>query len=253
MPTNDQVFLFDDGSGGANNVVGFCKAAFFPNVPISAIQVSTGAGNDRVEYDLTGDLTTARKVDVNLDAGADRFQAVMRRNLLAGSSLQVNVNGGGGNDRLQAVLIGSLAAGANLNIRFDGGGGNNILDVISATAVNVAAGANLSVFLNGNGFADRIFSDYVGVMNGSYSANIIGGRGPNSILQDIELAPGSTGTVQPSSVVGGPGPDQLTFLVHNPGTASSNNQTLDGGFGFDRCVRTTNVVVLNCEADTVVP
>src|SRR5579884_2527155 len=71
-PTNDTVILSDNGGNAANNVVGFCRAPFFPNVPISNIQVLTGTGDERVVYNLVGDLTNARTVNVNFGSGNDR-------------------------------------------------------------------------------------------------------------------------------------------------------------------------------------
>jgi hypothetical protein len=249
--TNEHIFIFDNGSGGPNNVTAFCKAPFFPNVPISRVMVQTGAGDDRVSYNMTSNLVVPREVDVSLGAGNDQFGAMLRWNILTGGSLTLNVNGNSGNDRLEATMIGSLAANTALRLNFDGGPGSNILNVFSASFVNVGVGASVGINLTGNGFADHIFSQYQGQMNGSYSVNASGGRGVNNITADIEMAPGSTGTVLPSRLTGGPLDDTLTFVVHNPGTASSNNQSIDGRGGFDTCFRTTNVVVFSCESDTV--
>ena len=63
----------------------------------------------------------------------------------------------------------------------------------------------------------------------------------------------SSVTVGPSSLLGGPGDDKLTFLVHNPGPALSLNLSLDGDGGFNTAVRTTNVAAFNVQSDTVVP
>jgi hypothetical protein len=252
MATNDTIIISDNGGSGPNNVAAFCGASFFPNVPISNIQIIKGNGNDHIIYNLIGDLTTARRLDAILGNGNNTFLAILRRNLNPGANLSLNVLGGAGNDKLEAVMIGSLATNANMNINFDGGGGNNILNVLSATFVNVAAGANLRINLNGDGNNDLVFSDYEGVMNGTYQIRSTGGFGSNKIYQDIELAPGSTGTVLPSSVVGGPGHDRLSFFVHNPGTASSNQLFINGLSGFNRCVRTVNVAVFNCDTDLVV-
>jgi hypothetical protein len=252
LPTNDRIVLSDNGGNGPNNVVGFCGAPFFPNVPINHVVVRTGPGNDTVTYNLTGDLTTARQVDVRLGRGNNVFSYVQRRNILGGGSLTVNARGGRGDDRLQATLIGSLAANAHLALNFDGGRGNNFLSVQSATSVNVAAGASLTENLVGNGASDHVFSTYTGLMNGTFSVNESLGRRSGSLSADVELAPGSQGKVGPSALLGGRGNDRLTFVVHN-GPALANDLTLDGGPGFDTCFRTTNVASFNCESDTIVP
>jgi hypothetical protein len=248
----DTIVISDNGGNGANNVVGFCRAPFFPNVPISRVQVNTH-GSERVVYNLVGDLTTARVVNAQLGGGDNSFQAVLRRNILTGGNLALNVAGGAGNDHLQAVMIGSLAANAHLAINYSGGGGNDTLNVISATLVNVAAGATLDVNLNGGGRSDHIFSDYEGQMNGEYSVNETGGRAASGLFADVEFAPGSTGRMGPSHFQGGPGNDKLTFIVHNQGRVIALNNTLDGGGGFNTCVRTTNVAGFRCARDRIVP
>jgi hypothetical protein len=249
---NNNIVISDNGSGGANNVVGFCKQPFFPNVAISRIELNAGGGNDRVTYNLIGDLVTSRVLDANLGNGSNTFQAVLRRNILSGGSLSLNVQGGSGTDHLSAVVIGSLAANTQLRVSFNGLGGDNVLDVAFAHFVNVAAGASIGLGLFGGGGSDRISMAYQGVMSGTFTSNATGGRRSNVISQDIELQGGSTGTVGPSSIRGGPQPDRLQFIVHNPGTASANQNTIFGG-RFDDCFRTTNVVVTACGTDHVVP
>jgi hypothetical protein len=247
-----QIIITDTGGSGPNNVTAFSTQPFFPNVPISNVVVSTGRADDRVAYNLIGDLTTARLIDVSPGGGADQFTATVRRSLLAGSSLTINAHGGPGPDTLEAVVIGSLAANSRLAFNYDGGSANNTLSVRTASAVSVAAGASLTENLTGGGFSDHIVSRYQGVMSGRLQINARGGRGPNTLSVDIEMAAGSTGQVLPSSLVGGPRQDTLTFVVHNPGTAASNSQSLDGDGGFDTAVRTTNVVVSHVERDRVV-
>jgi hypothetical protein len=252
-PTNDTIIISDNGGNGPNSVVAWDRAPFFPNVPIKQVVVVARAGNDRVLYNLTGDLTTSRTVTAFLGRGDDTFSATLRRNIQSTGSLNLNAYGGGGNDRLMATLIGSLFGNAKLNINYNGGRGNNILNIISATYVNVDAGSTLTENLAGNGQSDHVFADYVGVMNGNYSINESAGRRDSNLFADVELAPGSTGTVGPSELRGGPGNDNLTFVVHNPGTASANDNTLDGGGGLNSDTRTTNVVSFNCANDTIVP
>jgi hypothetical protein len=249
---NNNITISDNGSNSVNNVVGFCKQPFFPNVAISQIVVNAGGGNDRLVYNLVGDLVTPRVLSANLGNGTNSFQAVLRRNILTGGDLTLNVQAGRGNDRLSAVVIGSLASGAGLHLNFNGGGGDNVLDVAFAHFVNIDAGASIDLGLLGGGGSDRISTTYQGVMNGTLSVNSSGGRRSNVISQDIELQAGSTGTVAPSSVKGGPQPDRLQFIVHNPGTASANRNTIFGG-RFDDCFRTTNVVVTACGTDHVLP
>jgi hypothetical protein len=252
-PVNETITLFDNGGAGANNLTAFCVQPFFPNVPISRVVVNTRTGNNRVQYNLIGDLVAPRRVDVNFGNGNDRFLGVIRRNLLNGGNLSLNVNGGPGSDRLEAVLIGSLAPGAAMQLNFNGGGGNNVENVFFASFVNIAAGASLGLNLVGSGSSDRIFSQYQGQLNGTLQVNESGGGGPNTLFSDIEMAPGSTGTVLPSALIGGPARDRLTFTVHNPGTAQSNSNQINGNGGGDDCFRTSNVTVFSVATDHVLP
>jgi hypothetical protein len=250
---SDRILITDNGGAGPNNVTAFCAQPFFPNVPISNVVVRTGGGDDRVFYNLVGNLTTSRTVSANLGGGSDHFVATIRRNLLTNSSLGINVNGGPGPDNLEAILIGSMGTNSRLAINYSGGGGDNHIRATTASLVNVAAGAVLVENLIGNGRSDRIFGEYQGVLSGTYQINERGGSGPNNLKADIELAAGSNGQILPSTVVGGPRNDILTFLVHNRGFIPANNQFLDGGGGFDVAFRTTNVIVSHVERDHIVP
>ena len=249
-----RIVITDNGTAGPNNVTAAAPLPFSPNVPISTVVVvNRGRGQAQVAYNLVGNLSTTRTVDVNLGGGNDRFVATIRRNLLTGSSLTINAKGGGGNDDLQAVLIGSLAANSHLALNYDGGGGNNIIRVSSATLVNLAAGSSLIENLTGGGFADRVVSEYQGVLGGRFQINEQGGRGPNTEIADVEIAAGSTGTVLPSTVIGGPQNDMLTFLVHNRSGIPANQNFLDGDGGFNIGFRTTNVIANHLAIDHVVP
>ena len=62
---------------------------------------------------------------------------------------------------------------------------------------------------------------------------------------DITPATGSTGSVN-ATVLGGNGDDTLGLRISN--TAGSTVQGLvDGGAGFDRVSKTSNVAATNCE------
>jgi hypothetical protein len=88
-------------------------------------------------------------------------------------------------------------------------------------------------------------------MNGTVAISALGGNQPSVIVADIELSPGSTGTVGPSQIMGGERNDILTFIIHNPGTAQANNEVLDGGGGFNTAFRTTNVNAFHIQRDIV--
>jgi hypothetical protein len=252
-PGPEHVVLVDNGTGSANNITAIGRQRFFPNVPITNVFVFLHGGHNSVSYNLTGDLTVPRTVTVGLNGGHGHFDAVLRRNLLAGSSLLLNVGGSGPNDRIQTEVIGSVVGGASLQMNYTEQVGNNSIAVTSATSVSVGVGSLIQMDLFSGFGSGNIVADYQGQMNGRLGVFAQGGNGPDHIVADIEMAAGSTGTVIPSEVLGGLSNDFLTFIIHNPGTAHANNLILDGNAGFNTAFRTTNVDAFNIQRDIVVP
>src|SRR5262245_21332593 len=248
----ETIAILDNGGTGANNIIAASNTPFMPNVHIDNVFVSTGRGNDRVSYSLTGDLQGSRFIGVSLGAGQDRFNAVVRRDLRSGSSLNVNVNGGGGNDTLRLTQIGSLLPGSLLAYSASGGAGNDTVAFQSTNLVTVNQGSAILLNLAGGGGVDAITATYSGQQNGVLNLAADGGGGDDHAFVEFEIFPGSRGVVAPSRVGGGAGNDNLTFIIRNRGTGFSANQLLDGGSGFDRCQRTTDVISINCEIDEVV-
>ena len=252
-PPAEQVTLIDNGSAGPNNVTAIGRQRFFPNVPITNVVVILHGGHDSVSYNLTGDLTGQRTVAVGLNGGHGHFDAVLRRNLLAGSSLFLNVEGSGPNDHLQTEVIGNVLGGAALEMNYMALRGNNSIQVRTTTSVTVDPGSLIQMDLFSGSGSGNILASYQGQMNGFLGLLAMGGDRPNHIVGDFELRPGSTGAVLPSEIKGGRGDDVLTFIIHNPGTAQANNEIIDGDGGFNTAFRTTNVVTFNIQRDIVLP
>jgi hypothetical protein len=256
---NERIVINDDGSNNPNNItVSTATAPFHPNVPITSVMLQTGAGNDRITYNLTGDLVGSRLINASMGRGNDHFNATLRRNLLPNSSLSILARGQKGTDHLQATLIGSVATKANLQLNFDGGPGQNFLNVLSTNFVTVQDGASVGLVMTGAGpsASDQMFIQYAGRLDGTLGLTALGGdRDVNNITVGFDLLTGSRGTVLPGSLVrGGHKSDNINFVVHYPATAQANNLVLDGGAGgTDICSRTTNVSTVNCTVDNVVP
>jgi hypothetical protein len=248
----ETITILDNGGTGVNNIVAASGTTFVPNVHIDNVFVSTGRGNDRVSYNLTGDLLGSRFIGVSLGAGRDRFNAVVRRDLRSGASLNVNVSGGGGNDTLRMTQIGSLLPGSLVAFGASGGAGDDNLAFQSTNLVTVNQGSAVLLNLAGGRGVDSINGTYSGQQNGVLNIAADGGGGDDNVFVDFEIFPGSRGVVAPSRVGGAAGNDQLTFIIRNRGTGFSGNQLLDGGSGFDRCQRTNDVISINCEIDEVV-
>jgi hypothetical protein len=249
----ETVTITDNGGAGPNNVTGFSKASFVPNVVINDIEIFAGRGNDKVFYNLTGPLTGSRNVTVNLGNGNNRFAGTIRRDLLSGAFLGINVFGGNGNDRINLNQIGSLQPNSSLQFNAQAGNGDNSVIYQTTNLVTVGAGSLLGVNLNAGRGNDRMSTFINAVDNGDIAVNTSTGGGNQNIATiDVEILPGSTGNLDPSTLKGGPGNDFLTFIVHNRGTGFAANQMLDGGGGFDTATRTNNVIVSDVVIDHVV-
>jgi hypothetical protein len=93
------ITITDTGTTNGITVVGDGVTWTAPS-DVSAIVVTTGKGNDVVEYDLVGTLSTTRLVSASLGRGDDTFTANLNRNLITGSStnLGISVDTGAGKD-----------------------------------------------------------------------------------------------------------------------------------------------------------
>lgn len=131
----DKIVITDDGTAAGVTVTVNDGVPWTVSGAVSAIVLNAGGGNDTVEYDLTGPLTTTRLVTVDLGKGADTFT--------------VNLNG--------QTINGTSADGTpiNLGIGATGGGGGDTM-VLNANGATVAPEARLSVDFSGDSGHDSI-------------------------------------------------------------------------------------------------
>lgn len=219
---SDAVVLRDDGLG---NISGFATGAGnFSFGGIKQISVGTGAGADRVVYQLMRPLQPGqfRNVVVGLGDGNDSFTANLYNangvgsDLLANSRLQLTCWGGEGADRL------------GINAQHD---------------VDVAAGAVLKMILLGEGGNDLITGYYKGENDGAVSIREFDGGTGNDIVRGlIHEDAGSTG-VNAGQVHGGDGNDQLALFLNTLSVPILG--LLDGGAGTDTGVHSANVTMIN--------
>jgi hypothetical protein len=249
---SETIFISDNGGSGLNNVTAFGGGApFRPNAFINTIQVLTGRELDTISYSLTGDLTSARTVNISTGGGQDHINISLRANMLTGSSWTGIVNAGPGNDVLTVNQVGLLASGVKMSLTADMGAGNDVANVFTGGIIN--SGAAMAISLTGGTGSDQIFSGFNGQSNGMQSLMIDAGSGNDSVFGSYELNDQSTGTILPSFILGGDGNDTLTLIVHNRGIGQTNDQIIDGGNGIDKAFRTNAVVTSNVEIDHVVP
>jgi hypothetical protein len=228
------ITIDDNGSGVAHNIQIHCgNGSTFTsgNDPVTRIIVRTGDGPDAVNYNLTGDTASALAVDVRLGADHDTFVAHLNgHTLLAGADYRFNVLGGRGRDDI---------------------------DFFSNDEVAISSGARLAVNAFGGRGADNLSIGYRGLLDGRLNFHLFGGPGLDVLSARIDIFAGSTGSLglagDDATLNGGPGNDNLTYLVHTNGSTADVFALLNGGPGKNTCTHTKNVTVVNCTHDHVVP
>jgi hypothetical protein len=255
----DTIVFRDNGSQKAGNVIAISGAPFVPQVPIVNVIVVMTGPDESVTYNLAGNLTGTRNVSVSLMNGTDAFAALVSGNLLANANLSFSVaaspstvNGVKGTAQITGIMIGNVLANATLSwVGFAAAGASTL----SFQEVgNVASGGVVSVNQFGGTGVNRISTFYAGQMNGFMADFTVGGPKADGLTTDLEFGSGSSGTLNPSLMLGLGDNDILKYVVHNAGqgVTITTNPILDGGSGKNISVRTTNVLSFNCQTDNIV-
>jgi hypothetical protein len=234
---------------------------------VSDIRINANGGDDRVNYALTGVLTKAEKISINLGNGNNRGMLDFSKGISA-SALTLRVQGGSGNDRLDTTF-GAIKNTA-LDFRTNLGGGNDQVftrlngaltgtakvylqtnngpgyDGVSVQAkANIAATASLQIDTLGGTQPDTVHVDYSGQLNGKLTIHTQGGPHFSWLESNITLNAGSTGKLE-AKVNGGAGDDLLILRVFdNSHHLHSLLAQLDGGGGENEAIATHNVKVLH--------
>lgn len=127
--TANSIVIQDDGTTAGITVVADGVTWVAPS-DVSAIVVSTLGGNDTVEYDLTGPLTTTRLVSVDLGKGADAFTVNLNQQTVSGAStnLGITASGDGGGDTLALNANGAtVSPEARMSVDFSGNAGHDAI------------------------------------------------------------------------------------------------------------------------------
>jgi hypothetical protein len=235
---------------------------------VASIQIKDLAGNDKVDYALTGALTVSESI--NIDLGTGNNTAVM--NFTKGVSapaLNVSIVGGRNDDTLQAVF--GTIHNTNVNFQTNLGDGNdhvfaNFNGDLTGTAhvlfraangsgfdgvaVNVKANIDAHAFLDveslGGARSETMHLDYQGRLNGTLILHEQGGPQYSWLESNVTLMAGSTGNLT-DKVIGGRGDNNLLILrVHDQSHhMHSINTLVDGGGGAgDMAVVTPGVKVV---------
>lgn len=215
---DNSIVITDNGTAdpGAISVVADGQS-YTSQAAVTRIRIIGWNGADSVEYHLTGDLATSRRVGVCLGNQDDTFTADLAGNVLAGGYLDLWVYGGNGEDALSVGGTGGVAADGQLDVHLLGG---NAKDVVTA---------NLN-----------------GLWDGTVNVTLCGGNGMDTVSADLTAAAGSTGTVK-ARVYGGNGVDTLTLLTARAATgdAVSFDAAINGGNGKDTFQASDGVLVVD--------
>jgi hypothetical protein len=244
------ITINDNGSDSPGNVTVTSGngSTYTSTGAISVIAFSGGKSNDSVTFNLTGDLTTAQSVLLNLGAGNDSFTGNIAGAIDSSSGLDLEVYGGAGNDNMVVNQTGATEVGAFVPY-LEGSGGHNTMTYNGSG--NIAAGASVTPESLGSGGTNNITTDYTGQDDGNFIYNLSanGGTGVNNIQYNVDLAPNSTGTIgtsssTPAAIEAGNGSkDTIKFAVVDPTGTATVNAVVVNGKGKDVISTTSNVTV----------
>jgi hypothetical protein len=216
---DNNVVITDNGTADPGAITVVAEGQSYTSLAaVTRIRVIGWNGADSVEYHLTGDLATDRRVGVCLGNQDDTFTADLAGNVLAGGHLALWVYGGNGED--------------NLSVGGAGGG--------------VAAGGQFDVHLLGGNANDVVSANLTGLWDGMVNLALCGGNGTDTVSANLTAAAGSTGTVK-ARVYGGNGVDTLTLLTAraSAGDPVSFDAAINGGTGKDIFQASDGVLVVD--------
>jgi hypothetical protein len=246
----DTFTIDDNGSAAPGNVTVQLGngSTYTTKAGVSVVKLQDGAGPDNVTFNLTGPLTAAQSVLINLGNGNNQFTGNIAGAVDTANGLDLEVYGGTGNDSIVVNQAGPTLAGAFVPY-LSGGGGKNVLEY-NGTGL-IAANSSVSPEFAGGPGTDTFASNYSGQVLGNYMYNLSAqaGSGTETITNNIFLAAGSTGTVgasptQQAAIKAGKGLDTIEFNVQSdPTSIAAVNAAVVGGGGKGSITTSSNVAV----------
>ena len=209
----DTVEITDEGDGTVTAVL---NGESVTEENVRAVAVYTGAGDDTIDYTVTGDQTRRLRVAVYAGAGDDA----------------VTLDAGDVTGRFAFAAFGASGD-----------------DTLAATVGGVAAGGVAAVTLNGGRGNDTVSADAAGEIDGYLAVTLTGSFGTDTVEGTIDAAAGSTGRVA-ALVSGGLGNDTLALNVTGDGAEDIRllRAILHGGPGTDTGDATDNVRQISVES-----
>jgi hypothetical protein len=267
---NDSISISDNGTGTAGNI--FVSLGdgrdYMSTGAVSEIGVPTGTGNDRVTYELNGNLqpNVNELVFVGSNAkhggGSVQFTVNIVGKMLEGATLGIvgmpdarktttmNVNDSGEIDGNLTAVLSTLGPKSP-------SGGPEVYRFNSSATIGPAA--KLVTGLLGSRRNDIANVSYSGTNNGELDVNMFGNGGNDQLSADVYMIPGSTGTVgsptKPSVLQTSGRKDSLHFTIHQGSDSTSATnifaEVIDNS-KKDKSVRTANVVAKTKGSDKIV-
>jgi hypothetical protein len=254
-PLDNRITIQDSGNGTVRATVvddnGHQSALTAGSV--EAIEVNTGDGDDTIAYSLAGPLTQAEKIAIRLGQGDNQTELDFSQAAL-NAELDVTVRTGNGDNQVDALF--GAVAGARVNLQtYLGDGfnqfktqlngpvtGNSAVSVYGDTGQgfsglnfseqgDIAAGSQVAVNFQGGASSDTFHTDYAGRLDGQLTLGVTGGPSGNWIASEVNLAAGSTGTLN-ADFNSGAGDDVfLVQVLDQSGRLQASNVAIDGGAG----------------------
>ena len=276
---NDAITIVDNGTGAAGNisVTTGSGLSFKSQNAITVVGAVTGKGNDRVTYELTGDL----KAGVSEEVFATS----------AGSVPGVSSSSGGGNLRLEVDIAGKVPKGATLlafagtdpkaktamtfsdSSEIDGDVGVGVITTSTSSSkkvgpVSLSFNSTSTIDTDGSlGFGNlpsasqsTVSANYVGTNNGQINFEANGAGAKDNLSVDIAMTAGSTGrigsTSQASNVTtsGKQAHALLTIRRGNDSTSTTGiNAVIKTSSSKSVSQHTANVTNQTSGKDTIIP
>ncbi len=265
----DLVTIRDNGNGTVvASAAGTDGSVSVTGKAITAIQVNTGSGSDKIDYAITSTMTATEAINLNLGSGSNQLKmdftkgvsapklAITLNSLVSklggdqvtasfgtinNTALNFQANLGGGNDHFYTLFGGALngTAAVNLNVALGSGYEGSYVQAQG----NIAQNASLKINETGGPQPDTLHADYSGKVLGQLSIVQRAGANGDLVGSDVTLASGSTGSFTDNEI-GGSGADLFVLRVtDNSGHLHSRTASVSGTNGDDMGIVTSNVTV----------
>ena len=254
----------DDGHGDVKATLNGHLTSF---TGVQQILINSKTANDKIDYALTGALTTSEQLRLSLGSGNDQVHLDFTKGVSA-PSLKINVDGGAGNqsigadfgaitntqlqlaanlgngwDHFSASFHGNLAGTAHADVNVHGGHGIEGVNVQANGNIGAAAQLSVEAYLGTSNNTAHV--NYTGKLDGRLAILEQGGPSWNWLETHVNLTPGSTGSVYVREL-GGPSSDLLILTINTAGSQPrSIDALLNGGTGVNTSMHTANVRAIN--------